>query len=54
MGAQSALKKAIENYTLANEYCADGMLILNDTLGENTSFTQQLQEVCDEIKESSR
>lgn len=29
--------------------CAEGMVILNDTLGVDAAFTQQLQAVCDDI-----
>ncbi len=36
--------------SLANQYCSEGMVILNDTLGEDASFTQQLQQVCNDIK----
>jgi tetratricopeptide (TPR) repeat protein len=35
----------------ANQDCAAGMLILEDTLGKDSAFTQQLQAVCDEIKQ---
>lgn len=34
----------------ANQDCAEGMKILIDTLGENAPFTQQLQAVCDDLK----
>ncbi|WP_395339581.1 hypothetical protein PN836_014875 [Ningiella sp. W23] len=29
--------------------CRDGMVILNNILGEDAAFTQQLQAVCDNI-----
>lgn len=35
----------------AKQDCEQGMNILNDTLGAQAAFTQQLQSVCDEIKQ---
>jgi hypothetical protein len=33
----------------ANQDCEAGMQILNDTLGAEAAFTQQLQAVCDDL-----
>lgn len=37
------------SFDLANKYCSEGILILNSTLGEDAGFTQQLQQVCNDI-----
>ena len=48
----TVLEKA-GNITLANQHCREGMLILNDTLGKEAGFTQQLQQVCDDIAKAA-
>ncbi|WP_414828443.1 tetratricopeptide repeat protein [Alteromonas sp. H39] len=46
---QAIVLAAFGDNELAEENCAQGMSILNETLGESAAFTQQLQKVCDDI-----
>lgn len=47
---QASVLAAMDEKERANQDCAEGMLILEDTLGKESGFTKQLQVVCDDIK----
>lgn len=46
---QATVLAALGEKERANQDCENGMRILEDTLGKESGFTQQLQAVCDEI-----
>jgi tetratricopeptide (TPR) repeat protein len=48
---QATVLAAAGEIERANQDCEAGMHILDDTLGKEAAFTQQLQAVCDEIKQ---